>query len=97
MKKSKFYWNEETLEHFAKVPLKERQEEINTFVQNECDLEEGEEWEHLAIDLMEQSTNFYTINDTFGTCRHCGNEIEEVERAESFFCSYNCETLNLLY
>ena len=95
--KNYWYWGKDTLEHFAKLPMTERQKEINTFVQNECDLEKGEEWENLAIDLMEQSTDFYTINDTFGTCNHCGNEIEDLDRADSNFCSYNCETLNILY
>jgi RNA polymerase-binding transcription factor DksA len=38
-----------------------------------------------------------TEPDFFGYCEHCGNPIEDEERAESNFCSYNCETLNILY
>ena len=56
--RTKFYWSEETLTHF-----KERRvafsalnivKEITQFVEESCDLEDGEEVEDLVVDLIQQ-------------------------------------------
>jgi len=54
----RFYWNDETLEHFklnSNYQTKEETiEEITTFVENECTLEDGETEEMLIDDLVKQ-------------------------------------------
>jgi hypothetical protein len=59
--KNKFYWNEETLEHFrfnsSYVNKKELEKEVIKFVENECDLEENETEEMLIKDLLNQIYN----------------------------------------
>ena len=54
----RFYWNDETLEHFklnSNYQTKEETiEEITTFVENECTLEDGETEEMLIDDLVTQ-------------------------------------------
>ena len=59
--KNKFYWNEETLEHFrfnsSYVNKKEIEKEVTKFVENECDLEENETEEMLIKDLLNQIYN----------------------------------------
>tara|TARA_R110002020_G_scaffold217804_2_gene425558 strand:+ start:441 stop:674 length:234 start_codon:yes stop_codon:yes gene_type:complete len=59
--KNKFYWNEETLEHFrfnsSYVNKKEIEKEVTKFVENECDLEENETEEMLIKDLLNQINN----------------------------------------
>lgn len=55
---SKFYWNEETIQHFRFQSnyLNEKQilESVKDFVACDCTLEDGETEEDLVIDLMEQ-------------------------------------------
>ena len=57
----RFYWNDETLEHFklnSNYQTKEETiEEITTFVENECSLEDGETEEMLINDLVKQVYN----------------------------------------
>ena len=59
--KNKFYWNEETLEHFrfnsSYVNKKEIEKEVTKFVENECSLEENETEEMLIKDLLHQIYN----------------------------------------
>ena len=58
MKNKKFYWNNETLEHFkfhSNYQNKEESlKEITKFVENECSLEDGETEEMLINDLVKQ-------------------------------------------
>ena len=59
--KNKFYWNDETLEHFrfnsSYVNKKEIEKEVTKFVENECSLEENETEEMLIKDLLHQIYN----------------------------------------
>ena len=59
--KNKFYWNEDTLEHFrfnsSYVNKKEIEKEVTKFVENECSLEENETEEMLIKDLLHQIYN----------------------------------------
>jgi len=61
MKNKKFYWNNETLEHFkfhSNYQNKEESlKEITKFVENECSLEDGETEEMLINDLVNQVYN----------------------------------------
>jgi len=50
----KFYWNEETLQHFKSIEFNERLNLMMDFVKNECDLEEGETVSMLYNDLNKQ-------------------------------------------
>ena len=58
MKNKKFYWNEDTLSHFKLTSSYQSKDEtmaqIYEFVQDCCDIEDGETEEDLAIDLIEQ-------------------------------------------
>ena len=55
---SKFYWNEETIQHFRfqsnYINEKQMLESVKDFVACDCTLEDGETEEDLVIDLMEQ-------------------------------------------
>jgi len=52
---NKFYWNEDTLNHFKfHVPNSETLKEITKFVENECSLEDNETNEMLINDLINQ-------------------------------------------
>lgn len=55
---SKFYWNEETIQHFRfqsnYINEKQMLESVKDFVACDCALEDGETEEDLVIDLMEQ-------------------------------------------
>ena len=61
MKNKKFYWNEETLNHFKLNSNYQNEEEtikeITEFVENECSLEKGETDEMLINDLIKQVYN----------------------------------------
>ena len=50
----RFEWNEDTLEYFRK-----NKNEIKPFVINNCDLEDGESYEDLLIDLVHQVQTKY--------------------------------------
>ena len=58
---NKFYWNEETLDHFKfqSSYLNEKQmlESVKDFVECDCTPEDGETEEDLVNDLMEQIYN----------------------------------------
>jgi len=58
---NKFYWNEDTLDHFKLISnyqtFEATVQEITTFVENECSLEEGETEEMLVNDLVKQVYN----------------------------------------
>ena len=60
-KEKKFYWNEETLEHFKFQSNYQNEnetiKEITEFVENECSLEKGETDEMLINDLVKQVYN----------------------------------------
>lgn len=53
-----FYWDEETLEYFKNIEFNERLNLMMDFVENECDLEEGETVEMLYNDLNRQVLNY---------------------------------------
>lgn len=58
---ARFYWNDETLEHFNKMWSSSPHDaikEIEYFVKMECDLEEGETIEELKNDLLIQSIKY---------------------------------------
>jgi len=61
MKNKKFYWNEETLNHFKLdsnyLSYEEVVNEITLFVENECSLEDNETEEDLIKDLTNQVYN----------------------------------------
>ena len=61
MKNKKFYWNEDTLNHFKfhSTYQNENQtiKEITEFVENECSLEDNETEEMLINDLIKQVYN----------------------------------------
>ena len=52
--KNKFYWNQDTIEYFAKIEFNERFNKMFDFVKYECDLEEGESVQDLYNDLNRQ-------------------------------------------
>lgn len=54
--KTKFYWSEETLTHFKlrMFPKLRLLWEVTEFVEECCDLEDGETVEDLVADLMQQ-------------------------------------------
>jgi len=61
MKNKKFYWNEDTLNHF-KFQSNDQNEnetikEITKFVENECSLENNETEKMLINDLVKQVYN----------------------------------------
>ena len=60
-KEKKFYWDEDTLNHFKfnsnYQNEKETIKEITEFVENECSLEKGETDEMLINDLIKQVYN----------------------------------------
>ena len=60
-KEKKFYWNEETLEHFKFQSNYQNEnetiKEITLFVENECSLENNETEEMLINDLVKQVYN----------------------------------------
>ena len=60
-KKNKFYWNEDTLNHFkfnsSYQNEKQTIKEITEFVENECSLEDNETNEMLIKDLITQIYN----------------------------------------
>ena len=54
---NKFYWNEDTLEFFKELKNQNENEfyrKVNEFVKYECDLEDGETYEDLQVDLINQ-------------------------------------------
>ena len=57
----KFYWNDETLQHFkftaSYTTENEVKEEVEEFVEISCSLEDGETEEMLVNDLMYQIYN----------------------------------------
>ena len=61
MKNKKFYWNEETLNHFKLNSNYQNKEEviseITSFVENNCSLENNETEEDLIKDLTKQVYN----------------------------------------
>ncbi len=61
MKNKKFYWNEDTLNHFKLdsnyFSYEEVVNEITSFVENECSLENNETEEDLIKDLTKQVYN----------------------------------------
>jgi len=60
-KEKKFYWNEDTLEHFKFQSNYQNEnetiKEITLFVENECSLENNETEEMLINDLTKQIYN----------------------------------------
>ena len=54
--KTKFYWSEETLTHFKLRMFAELglTKEVTEFVEECCDLEDGEEVADLVVDLIQQ-------------------------------------------
>ena len=58
LRMKRFFWNEDTLEHFrfnsSYINKKELEKEVTEFVENECDLEENETEEMLIKDLLNQ-------------------------------------------
>lgn len=58
--KNKFYWNQDTIEYFAKIEFNERLQMMFDFVKQECDLEKGESVKDLYDDL---STQVYLHNN----------------------------------
>ena len=61
VRENRFYWNEETLEHFKFNSNYQNKEEvikeITLFVENECSLENNETEEDLIKDLIKQVYN----------------------------------------
>ena len=54
-KVNKFYWSEETLTYFKRNDLQlPLLWEVTEFVEQSCDLEDGEKVEDLVADLMQQ-------------------------------------------
>ena len=57
----KYHWNEDTLDYFNDL-YKESEhkfyDKIIEFVKYECDLEDGETYEDLMVDLIEQSKSY---------------------------------------
>lgn len=54
-KVNKFYWSEETLTYFKRDDLQlPLLWEVTEFVEQSCDLEDGEKVEDLVADLMQQ-------------------------------------------
>jgi len=57
MTNSKFYWNEDTINHFQFESAYQSKEEtlqaVTDFVEAECALEDGETEEDLIADLMQ--------------------------------------------
>ncbi len=54
-KVNKFYWSEETLAYFKRDDLQlPLLWEVTEFVEQSCDLEDGEKVEDLVADLMQQ-------------------------------------------
>lgn len=54
---NKFFWNVDTLEYFKELKSENENRffyEIMNFVKYECDLEEGETYEDLQVDLLNQ-------------------------------------------
>lgn len=55
----KYYWNQETIDHFQHLnnymSRKDIIEEIENFVYNDCTIEEGETHEDLVNDLINQT------------------------------------------
>jgi hypothetical protein len=53
----RFYWNEDTLDYFSDL-AKESEDKFlkkaESFVRYECDLEDGETYEDLLVDLINQ-------------------------------------------
>tara|TARA_Y100000401_G_scaffold76897_1_gene62602 strand:+ start:184 stop:375 length:192 start_codon:yes stop_codon:yes gene_type:complete len=53
---SKFYWNEDTVDHFKFIsnywPVREVQNIVKEFVEIDCSLEDEETEEELVTDLM---------------------------------------------
>lgn len=60
MNNKRYYWNEDTIEHFKEVyRIKGKHilfDEIDEFVANNCDIEENETEFDLIADLFEQTT-----------------------------------------
>lgn len=50
----RFYWNEDTLQYFKNIEFNERLNIMMNFVENECDLENGESVQDLYNDLNRQ-------------------------------------------
>ena len=50
----RFYWNEDTLQYFKNIEFNERLNLMMDFVENECDLEDGESVQDLYNDLNKQ-------------------------------------------
>jgi hypothetical protein len=52
---TKYYWNEDTINHFKEVSNNNHKmntiEQMLSFVQNNCELKEGETYTDLAADL----------------------------------------------
>ena len=61
IKEKKFYWNEDTLDHFKFQSNYQNEnetiKEITKFVENECSLENNETEEMLINDLVKQIYN----------------------------------------
>ena len=54
----KFFWTEDTLEHFKdlyKENIKYYYKAIEQFVKYDCTLEDGETYEDLMVDLVKQT------------------------------------------
>ena len=54
---NKFFWNLDTLEYFKELKSENENRffnELISFVKYECDLEEGETYEDLQVDLLNQ-------------------------------------------
>ena len=63
MNKVNYYWNEETIDHFTIIANyakpSEVKQEIEEYVENCCQLEDGETEEDLVNDLYNQVFNQY--------------------------------------
>ena len=56
--KNRFYWNEDTLEYFKEVYTKNKNDyyrEVKEFVKYNCHLEDGETYQDLMVDLINQT------------------------------------------
>ena len=54
---NKFFWNVDTLEYFKELKSENENRffnEVMNFVKYECDLEDGETYEDLQVDLINQ-------------------------------------------
>ena len=62
---NKFFWNEDTLDHFKLQSAYDSKDKVlqgvTLFVEHECDLEDGETEEMLIEDLMNQIYKTNTI------------------------------------